>query len=329
MKELWNIYHHDIPEFIKEYAATKEMQRLKDVGMNCGCEYTHLKIFTTRYYYSRYEHSIGVALIIWHFTKDIKQSIAGLLHDIATPVFAHAIDFLNQDYIHQESTEDNTDKIIENSIEIMSLLNKYHLTIDDVKDYHMYPVADNDSPQLSADRLEYTLGNLYNYGYCELEEIERFYQDLIVDVNEYGIEEIQFKTKDIAYQFIQKAFFTFEIYVADSDRFSMQCLADIVRYAVNHQIFSKNDLYSVESEIIQRIENDKECRKLWHQYKNYSQVVISKEKPSHGYYINVNAKRRYIDPLVNNQRVSIVFKEINEMIKEFLKRDFNYWVGAK
>lgn len=329
MKELWNIYHHDIPEFIKEYAATKEMQRLKDVGMNCGCEYTNLKIFTTRYYYSRYEHSVGVALIIWHFTKDMKQSIAGLLHDIATPVFAHAIDFLNQDYINQESTEDNTDKIIENSNEIMSLLDKYQLTIDDIKDYHMYPIADNDSPQLSADRLEYTLGNLYNYGYCELDEIEKFYRDLIVDVNEHGIEEIQFKTKDIAYQFIQKAFLTFEIYVADSDRFSMQCLADIVRYAVNHQIFSKNDLYSVESEIIQRIEDDYKCKQLWHQYKNYSQVVISKEKPSSGYYINVNAKRRYIDPLVNKERVSIVFEDIDGMIKEFVGRDFNYWVGAK
>ncbi|MFR5131592.1 MAG: hypothetical protein ACLTDP_02610 [Terrisporobacter sp.] len=47
---------------------------------------------------------MGVALIIWHFTKDIKQSIAGLLHDISSPAFAHVIDFLNGDHENQEST---------------------------------------------------------------------------------------------------------------------------------------------------------------------------------------------------------------------------------
>ena len=329
MEEMWEIYHQDIPEFIKEFAAVKEMQRLKDVGMNCGCEYTNLKIFTTKYYYSRYEHSVGVALIIWHFTKDMKQSIAGLLHDIATPVFAHVIDFLNEDYIHQQSTEDNTDTIIENSKEIMKLLDKYKLNIDDIKDYHMYPIADNDSPQLSADRLEYTLGNLYNYGYCELGEIKKFYNDLIVDNNELGVEELQFRSKEIAYEFMKKAFMTFEIYVADSDRFSMQCLADVVRDAVNHKIISKEDLYSVESLVIKKLEENERSCKLWNQYKDYSKIIISKDKPESGYYINVNAKRRYINPLVMGKRVSLWFVDINDMIDEFVNRDFNFWIGAK
>lgn len=329
MEELWKIYHYDIPQFIKEFADTKEMQRLKDVGMNCGCEYTDLKIFTTKYYYSRYEHSIGVALIVWHFTKDIKQTIAGLLHDIATPVFAHVIDFLNEDYIHQESTENDTHKIIAESKEIKQLLKKYHLSIEDIDDYHLYPIADNDSPKLSADRLEYTLGNLYNYGYCSLEEIKKYYQDLIIDNNEEGIEEIQFKSSSIAYDFIKNAFKTFEIYVADSDRFSMQFLADIVKYAVNHQVINKEDLYSVESDVIFKLENDYQCSILWHQYKNYSEMIIVKDKPEDGYFINVNAKRRYIDPLVNHQRLSRQYIEIKQMIDEFVSRDFNYWLGAK
>ena len=54
--------------------------------------------------YSRYDHSIGVALIIWHFTHDRKQAIAGLLHDVASPVFAHVVDFMHGDYLTQEST---------------------------------------------------------------------------------------------------------------------------------------------------------------------------------------------------------------------------------
>lgn len=329
MKEIWKIYHKDIPLFIKELVNTKEMIRLKDVGMNCGCEYTNLKTFTTKYYYSRYEHSIGVALIVWHFTHDIKQTIAGLLHDIATPVFAHAIDFLNKDYINQQSTEDNTDNIIAESKEIMDLLDKYNITLEEVKDYHIYPIADNDSPRLSADRLEYTLGNLYNYGYCSLKEIEDYYNDLVVEYNEDNILEIQFKTKEVAYSFIKNAFKTFEIYVADSDRFSMQCVADIVRYAVEHRVINKEDLYTVESNVLNKISRHEECLMLWEKYKKYTNVIISKDKPQNEYFINVDAKRRYINPYTEGKRLSEHYNDIKLIIEEFTNRDFNYWVGAK
>ena len=56
-----------------------------------------------------------------------------------------------------------------------------HLTIEDVCNYHLYPLADNESPKLSADRLEYTLGNMYSYGFCDLEMIQMIYKDLKVN----------------------------------------------------------------------------------------------------------------------------------------------------
>lgn len=93
MDQLWKIYCQEIPEFIKSLIQTPSMQRLKDVGMNCGVEYTNFAFFQNIIPYSRYEHSIGVSLIVYHFTHDKKQTVAGLLHDIATPVFAHTIDF--------------------------------------------------------------------------------------------------------------------------------------------------------------------------------------------------------------------------------------------
>ena len=92
MQELWKIYHHEIPEFLLDFMNTDVLQRLKDIGMNCGVEYTSFPLFKRCRTYSRYDHSLGVALIVWHFTGDMKQTIAGLLHDIATPVFAHTND---------------------------------------------------------------------------------------------------------------------------------------------------------------------------------------------------------------------------------------------
>ena len=57
----------------------------------------------------------------------------------------------------QESTEDLTTEIIKNSDEIMKLLKRDNIEISEVDNYHIYPVADNDTPKLSADRLEYSL----------------------------------------------------------------------------------------------------------------------------------------------------------------------------
>jgi len=330
MKKLWHIYHHEIPQFIKEFALTSPMQRLKDVGMNCGCEYTNFNYFTMKEEYSRYDHSIGVALIVWHFTGDKAQSIAGLLHDISTPVFAHVIDFLNEDYIKQESTEGDTKEIIEKSIEIQSLLKKYQLTTEDVCDYHIYPIADNHSPKLSADRLEYTLGNLYNYGFCDLDYIQKFYNNLVVDKNEDNDREIVFKDMSIANEFSLYAFQTFEIYVADEDRFSMQALADIMKFAIKNHIMTKHDLYKGEKEIINILENNEKTRELWKQFTMYSTIQTSENKPESGYWLKINAKKRYIDPYVKETgRISVLSKEVNDRIKQFNQKDFHYWISGK
>src|SRR5574344_326862 len=97
----------------------------------------------------------------------------GLFHDIATPAFKHCIDFLNGDYMTQESTEDLTIKILSDSKEIMNLLKRDKIELSEVQDYHIYPIADNDTPQLSSDRLEYSLSNaLFAYKLASIEEIK-------------------------------------------------------------------------------------------------------------------------------------------------------------
>lgn len=329
MQQLWTIYHHNIPDFIHEFAQTAPMLRLKNIGMNCGCEYTKFPTFQNCQPYSRYDHSIGVALIIWHFTHHQTQTIAGLFHDIATPVFAHTIDFLNGDYETQESTEKNTEQIITSSQEIMSLLKKYHIDVSQVIDYHIYPIADNDSPQLSADRLEYTLGNMLNYGFCSIEQIKTFYNDLIVAFNEQDIEELSFQTTDIAIAFSQMAIQNSYVYIADEDRFSMQALADIIHYAIDNHILTKQDLYQDEPYVIQCLCSHSTTKEMWLTFTQYSQIKKAYQRPNHGYWLQVNAKKRYINPLIINKgRVTHVSPKINALIQKFIQSNFHDYISA-
>ena len=236
MTENWSLYHPEIPEFLRRLAETPPMARLRQVGMNCGCEYTSFPRFAGWAPYSRFDHSVGVGLIVWHFTGDLRQSAAGLLHDAATPAFAHVVDFLHGDHLHQESTEARTAELIETSPELQVLLGEYGLATEDVADYHRYPIADNDSPQLSADRLEYTLGDLRCYGFAGADALRAFYQDLTVWQDESGRPELAFRTLETACAFTEASLQTARVYVADEDRFAMQALADLLRDAVNRQV---------------------------------------------------------------------------------------------
>ena len=327
---LIDIYSKDFPMFIEELINTPEFKRLSNIGMNCGCEYTSFPIFSEGKNYTRYNHSIGVALIIWHFTKDIKQSIAGLLHDISSPVFAHVIDFLNGDHENQESTEEKTEEIIQNSVEIQKILKKYNLTTDDVKDYHMYPIADNDSPLLSADRLEYTLGNAFYYGFKTMEEIKSIYDDLVISKNEFGQDEISFNTLEKAIEFTSVSIENSKIYTCNADRFSMQYLADLLKLAVDKKVITLDDLYTVEDTVIAKLQNDEELKSKWNNFINFSQVLTSNEKPNNGYWVNIPAKRRYINPQVTSKgRIYNLSKELANDIDNFLNVDFNIWLSGK
>ena len=254
--QLWDIYHTRPPAFLLRLAQTPEMARLAGVGMNCGCEYTGFARFRDLGPYSRLDHSVGVALILWHFTADPVQTIAGLFHDIATPVFAHVVDFLKGDYMTQEATEAGTRERIERSAEIRSLLRELDIEPELVADYHRFPVADNDTPRLSADRLEYTMGNLVNFSLASRGDVRGMYEDLVVGENEIGQPELMFQTPETALAFARGALLCSRIYVSDEDRYAMQILSELLRDAITAGILSPADLDTTEPEVIRTLQAD-------------------------------------------------------------------------
>ena len=301
MNTLWSVYHPDIPPFLRSLVQTPPMQRLREVGMNCGCEYTSFPRFQNLQPYSRFDHSLGVGLIVWHFTGSEAQAAAGLLHDVATPVFAHVVDFLHGDHLRQESTEVRTAELI----------------------------ADNDTPRLSADRLEYTLGNLLNYGLCSAEQLRSFYEDLIVDVNEDGLPELTFRTPETASAFTRAALQTARIYIADEDRFAMEMLARLLKTALQRSVLSSEDLYATERQCIQKLLADQVCGSLWQQFRAFDRISRASSPPVSGNWVQVPAKLRCIDPLAQGKgRVSAWDAETALLLSEFQQTRFDYWVGT-
>ena len=255
VKEYFNILSPEFPEWLFEYINTPEMERIGKISMSCGTDYS--KCFNIQYWYSNLDHSVGVALIIWHFTHDKKQTLAGLFHDIATPAFKHCIDFMNGDTETQESTEERTTDIIRNSKEIMSLLQRDGIKLEEVDDYKIYPIADNDTPKLSADRFEYTFSSgLTFFRVWNLDKIRKMYHNVVVTKNDDGTHELAFKDKEICEEYIHTISKLWPEWGSDKDRTVMQFLADMCKSMNNLGFMTINDLKTLsEQEIINKVIN--------------------------------------------------------------------------
>lgn len=325
IKEYFKVLEPEFPEWLNEYIDTKELLSQQYISVTCGTIYSDL--LESKFFFSSLDHSVAVALIVWHFTHDKKQTLSGLFHDIATPAFKHCVDFLNGDYMTQESTEDLTTNIIKNSKEIMKLLDRDNIDVSEIDNYHMYPIADNDTPKLSADRLEYSLSNaLFTYELLDLDAIAEIYNDIEIEKNEKGEVELGFKTKKIARNFVKVTSRLSVIYREDRTRYSMQLIADILKRLSDENKITKEDLYKLkESDVISIIENSK-YSKIFNIWKYAKKVKTSKEKPENVYYVHHGAKVRYIDPLFNGERMSKCCKIAKKYIDNNLAYDMNNYV---
>lgn len=303
LKDYFYILSQDIPEWLNDYIDTDAMQRIGYISYDNGNDYVSFN--DSHDWYSNLDHSVGVALMIWHFTHDKAQTLAGLFHDIATPSFKHCIDFMYGDTEKQEATEDKTRSIIANDKKIMELLIRDGISLDQVCDYHMYPIADNDTPQLSCDRFEYNFscGYFFHPEIWTLDEIKKAYDDVCVVTNEKGEQELGFKTFRIAEDYIHRVSKLWPYWIKPSMRITQQFYADIVSLMIEYNYLTEEDLYVLkEREVISRIENcpNKYIRDSFNKFKKLNKCYMTVENDNN-YKIDVKTKRRFVNPLVVNE----------------------------
>lgn len=334
-----NKYHkilcpdQDYPHFLDKYIALSSMQRLQGIGLLCGTDWT--KLYKNRLYYSRLDHSIGVALIVWHFTHDKAQTLAGLFHDISTSVFSHVSDFRKGDALTQTLTEGPTATIIRSDKELQALLQSDGISSSQVEDYHLYPVADNEIPQLSADRLEYMFpSGIALDGSWTMEEIQTCYNDIEVLTNEDNKPELGFRTLEIAEEYCRHFCMIGHILQLNENKLALNMLGVIMNLAVEEGLLTERDFMSLsESQVIRKLEkaleekysrdtlgqaqevpeNDRDLYKLarlYHTFRNMTAIEhCDQTLPEEDYFcVSLKVKQRYINPLVkgtdgNNKRI--------------------------
>ncbi|GIP34651.1 hypothetical protein J2TS4_38610 [Paenibacillus sp. J2TS4] len=165
---------YSIDGLLEELITSNPVQRLKGVYQG-GASY----LVNEKWSVTRYEHSIGVMLLIKKFGGSLEEQIAGLLHDVSHTAFSHVIDF-----VLENNDEDYHEKIYRSMItdsEIPSILRRYgydykKILLNDSK----WKLLEQPAPELCADRVDYTLRDMYHYGSITLEEVINFIDNIII-----------------------------------------------------------------------------------------------------------------------------------------------------
>ncbi|MDD4706170.1 MAG: hypothetical protein PHS24_03040 [Bacilli bacterium] len=300
IRKYFNILANEIPTFLISYIETNTMLRLKDISYFCAMEYGNKDYYNFKYYISRLDHSISTALIVWNFSQDKKQTIAALFHDARTPATSHVIDYLNEDYIIQESTEDGLKETLIKDNELIHLLNKDGYKIDEIIDFKKYSLLDCKRPKLCADRIDgIFLTSLAWSKNIDLNEIKDIYNDLTLIKNENNNIEYSFNNVKYVDKFIELNNKINELTNSIMDYNSMAICANLISYLINKKIITYNDLYILTDHLLFNIIDnytkvDKYFNQLYNNFKLLKDIETDIPK----------LKQREIDPLILKKRYS-------------------------
>lgn len=292
--------YNNMPRFLKKYLKSPSLLRLKKVGYFCGMDYASKEIYDFSEHITRYDHSITVALITYRLTKSKRATISALFHDVATPCFAHVIDYMNKDYEKQESTEEYTERIIKSDKYLSKCLKKDKIDVNSITNFKNYTVVDNDRPKMCADRFDgvilTAIGWTQNIG---KDIIYDAVKDICLLRNEFGEEEISFNNKNVALQILEISE-SIDLYChSKEDNYMMQLLADIAKLAIDCHLFTYDDLYLKNEEEIHNILGnckDKELNELYNKFRN----IKKKDVPEIALpYVKI----RDLNPIVLGKRV--------------------------
>ena len=291
--------YNDMPFFLKKYLKCPSLVRLMSVGYFCGMDFASKSVYNFDEYISRFDHSLTTSLLTYKVTNDKTMTVAALFHDVATPCFSHVIDYMNEDYEKQESTEELTEDIIKNDKYLLKCLKEDNIDVDNIINFKNFSIVDNDRPKCCADRLDGVIltGIAWTKNVTK-DDIKKIINDVRVFKNEDNEDEIGFNNRDIVSKIIDVSK-SIDLYChTNEDNYMMHLLANITKLSIDKGYITYDDLYSlneVELFNILKKSTDKELLDKINLFENINIDSIPK-------IAIPNIKVRVLKPLVNGKR---------------------------
>lgn len=286
----------EIEDVLVELLLSKPVQRLKGVHQG-GASY----LVNNRWNVTRYEHSVGVMLLIKQLGGSLEEQIAGLLHDVSHTAFSHVIDFILENKAEDYHEEIFIDVIKKSEIPI--ILKKYNYDYE-----HL---------------LFYTWNLL---GQASLDEIQKFLNDIIVHQGKMCLKSIE-RAEWFVKTYYQEVL---DFFMDPLNIYAYHKLSQTLKLALDKKIITIADFLQEDEELIELLKssNDWQVQGLLKQLHPYVKVTVSKDE----FDIHQKNKARLIDPLLYIEHQLIKASELSEDVRVMnaaAKEKFQHGVFVK
>lgn len=283
--------------------ASKPVQRLKGINQHGASQYVISALNVTRY-----EHSLGVMILLRKLGASIEEQIAGLLHDTPHTAFSHVIDycFKNKEFNYHERFHE---KIILNS-EIPEILKEYGYDVERILDENNFPLLEKSIPDLCADRIDYGIRDA-----MAIFGSSRFKSYISHLKTRDG--EIIIDDKDVALQLaIDYIDTNIELWAGPMHIALFQILADAMKIALDNGILTEEDLFQDDKYVYDKLKqsgNSEIAKKLAMINPNFK---FTTDPDNYDFY--GKSKARYVDPKFIDADGSV--KRVSEVSSEFREK---------
>ncbi|WP_078394093.1 HD domain-containing protein [Shouchella patagoniensis] len=269
-----------------ELMNSQLVQRLKGIHQG-GASY----LVNPTWNVTRFDHSVGVMMLVKKLGGTEEEQIASLLHDVSHTAFSHV-----SDLVFDHKNEDYHEFIYEQMVASSSIptilrqegMDWKKLLLDDSK----WTLLEQSAPELCADRVDYTLRDMYTYGKITLEEVHWFLAQLAV------VNGRMFCTDLFAAEWFVETYYKEVIgfFMDPLNIYGYDRLALVLKRALAIEVISKDDFLKEDNQLIAQLStsDDHEIQTLLNELSTSVQVEETLEES----HIHRKTKVRLINPSI-------------------------------
>ncbi|PEB75985.1 hypothetical protein COM89_13250 [Bacillus thuringiensis] len=294
----------EVDAVLEELFLSKPMQRLKGIHQ-AGASY----LMNEKWNVTRFEHSVGVMLLVKKLGGSVEEQIAGLLHDVSHTAFSHVIDYVfdNEDESYHEEIFSSVVK----KSEIPAILAKNGYNYEDILlDDSKWTLLERSAPELCADRVDYTLRDMYTYGYISLEEVHSFLEDVIAVEGKMVLQSIEMA------EWFTKTYYkdVIDFFMKPINIYGNEMLAKTLKLALHKKVIHADDFLLEDDELISKLQqcNDPEVEDLLS--KVHPNVKVKEDR--NDYDLHKKNKVRLIDPPLLREGEVVLSSVVSENIRK-------------
>lgn len=305
----------EIDGVLEELILSEPVQRLKGIHQ-AGAGF----LVDSKWSISRFEHSIGVMLLIKKFEGSVEEQIAGLLHDVSHTAFSHVVDV-----VFDNEAEDYHEMIWMTVIKqstIPAIIKKYGYDVENILLNPLrWPLLEQPAPALCADRVDYTLRDMYFYGQVSIRDIHQFLQDVFIYQGKMCVTTIR------SAEWFVKIYYqeVLDFFLHPLNIYATSKLAQVIKLSLDKQILTLEDLQKTDNDVLKHMKasHDQDVQALLQQL--HEQVEVCEDQGNFDFHFR--NKVRLIDPFVyheqqlwNASELSVNVKNMNAQAIDRFKK---------